>query len=103
MRGINLKTLSSYPTLSTQIARFRDCGYVSGQDAIDINFAHDFWMGQSELKRISKLELLDELEEWRLLAAHYCISWGWINSEGQDNISGFFQSWSKMKEMDSPH
>lgn len=24
---------------------------------------------------MSKLEILDELEEWRLLAAHYCVVW----------------------------
>jgi hypothetical protein len=30
------------------------------------------------LFRISKLEFLDELEEWRLLASHYCIAWAYI-------------------------
>jgi tRNA wybutosine-synthesizing protein 4 len=24
---------------------------------------------------LAKLEILDELEEWHLLSAHYCIAW----------------------------
>lgn len=26
-------------------------------------------------KSMSKLEILDELEEWHLLSAHYCVAW----------------------------
>jgi [phosphatase 2A protein]-leucine-carboxy methyltransferase len=74
-RGINLKTLSAYPTLQKETLRLKDCGFMSGQDAIDISFAHDHWMGKEELRRIAKLELLDEMEEWRLLASHYCLAW----------------------------
>lgn len=29
------------------------------------------------IRRISRLEMLDELEEWRLLARHYCIAWAY--------------------------
>jgi hypothetical protein len=39
--------------------------------------------------RISQLQLLDELEEWRLLAAHYCVAWAWkcnIDNAGLANI-----------------
>jgi len=96
MRGINLKTLSAHPTLDAQIRRLQDCGFSSGQDAIDVNFAHDNWMGRSELQRISKLEMLDELEEWRLLASHYCIAWGWKTGLNESE-PGIFGEWSKVK------
>jgi [phosphatase 2A protein]-leucine-carboxy methyltransferase len=97
-RGINLKTLAAYPTLQHQTLRLKDCGFASGQDAININFSHDNWMGQSELRRISRLELLDEMEEWRLLASHYCIVWGWNDANAQgDSKNGAFKEWGDIK------
>lgn len=95
-RGINLKTLTAYPTLQKEALRLKECGFGAGQDAIDINFAHDQWMGKEELRRIAKLELLDEMEEWRLLASHYCIAWGWRTSEGTDNPN-VFEDWTNTK------
>jgi [phosphatase 2A protein]-leucine-carboxy methyltransferase len=78
----------------------KDCGFVSGQNAVDINFAHDHWMGQDELQRISKLELLDEMEEWRLLASHYCIAWGWTNgSDVEESREDSFQKWTNSKDL----
>jgi [phosphatase 2A protein]-leucine-carboxy methyltransferase len=26
---------------------------------------------------VERLEWLDEVEEWKLLASHYCVAWGW--------------------------
>jgi [phosphatase 2A protein]-leucine-carboxy methyltransferase len=37
----------------------------------------DQWTSESERERIEKLEWLDEVEEWKLLASHYCVAWGW--------------------------
>jgi [phosphatase 2A protein]-leucine-carboxy methyltransferase len=92
-----LKTLSAYPTLQKQILRLKDCGFASGQDAIDINFAHDGWMGKDELGRIAKLELLDEIEEWQLLAAHYCITWGWrIRGDRDTSHGSVFDEWGNI-------
>ena len=97
-RGINLKTLSAYPTLQKEVLRLKDCDFVSGQDAIDINFAHDHWMGKEELSRIAKLELLDEMEEWRLLASHYCIAWGWRAVDAANGQNGdVFEGWGNIK------
>jgi [phosphatase 2A protein]-leucine-carboxy methyltransferase len=93
-----LKTLTAYPTLEKQCLRLRDCGFVSGQDAVDINFAHDFWMGKIELQRIAKLEMLDEMEEWRLLASHYCLTWGWTSmNETGESSSDVFEAWRDIK------
>jgi [phosphatase 2A protein]-leucine-carboxy methyltransferase len=97
-RGINLKTLSAYATLQQQETRLKDCGFVDGQGTIDINSAHDQWMGQDELHRIAKLEMLDEMEEWQLLAKHYCIVWGWTDvgiKAGSTNSA--FQLWRNIK------
>jgi hypothetical protein len=90
-----LKTLSAYPTLDDECKRLNDCGFISGQDAVDINFAHDNWLGRDELGRISRLEFLDEMEEWRLLASHYCLAWGWA-AETKENA---FEEWKNMKTL----
>jgi hypothetical protein len=86
--------------LEAESARLQECGFTSGQDAINVNFAHDHWMGNAELHRIAKLELLDELEEWRLLASHYCIAWAWKGDEDSQNVaSNIFDGWSDIKGM----
>jgi len=78
--------------------RLRQCGFTSGQDAINVNVAHDYWMGDAELQRIAKIELLDELEEWRLLASHYCIAWGWKRGQDPQNVAfHIFDGWDDIK------
>lgn len=37
----------------------------------------DAWILEAERERVERLEWLDEVEEWQLLASHYCIAWGW--------------------------
>jgi [phosphatase 2A protein]-leucine-carboxy methyltransferase len=76
-RGIVLKTLERYSTLSRQRERLRTLGFTDCCDAADICFVHDKWLNQSERDRIARLELLDEVEEWNMLAKHYCVAWGW--------------------------
>ncbi|CAM0137738.1 unnamed protein product [Umbelopsis sp. WA50703] len=87
-RNIELKGIHAYPTLEAQIQRFKQLNW-NGAFAVDINTLHDRPSAQSEIKRISQLQLLDELEEWRLLAAHYCVAWAWkcnIDNAGLANI-----------------
>ena len=38
-------------------------------------------MSSQEKERLAKLEILDEVEEWELLARHYCVVWGWRNGD----------------------
>jgi [phosphatase 2A protein]-leucine-carboxy methyltransferase len=81
--------------LESQVTRLKDCGFSTGQEAIDINYAHDKWVGQEELNRIAQLEMLDEMEEWRLLAGHYCIAWAWLDSQSEK--ASPFKTWGSMK------
>ena len=76
-RGIHLQTLSKYATLDAQRARLREQGLDTGQAAADIDFLWERWVSEAEKERVAGLEMLDEMEEWRLLAGHYCITWGW--------------------------
>lgn len=72
-------------------------GFNTGMGACDVNFIHDEWIDSKEKERIDRLELLDEREEWVLLAKHYCIAWGWVERHAAsgpvDNLP--FQNWSR--------
>ena len=78
-RGIHLQTLKRYATMTAQRQRLRLAGFQDGQGARDILqlYESDEWIGATERDRVERLEWLDEVEEWRLLASHYCVAWGW--------------------------
>lgn len=41
--------------------------------AIDFRHYWDTLVSPEEKERVSKLEIFDEVEEWNLLMAHYCL------------------------------
>jgi [phosphatase 2A protein]-leucine-carboxy methyltransferase len=92
-RGIQLQTLHKYASLPAQRQRSVDHGLRTGQGAVDIDFIWNWWIGEAEKERVAALEMLDEIEEWRLLAQHYCVAWGW--RDGGDE--GVFASWREMR------
>ena len=73
-RGLELKTLLRYTTLQAQRQRLVDVGYTQTH----VQTMHDAYTGlpQSDKDRMSGLEMFDEVEEWRMLAEHYCIAYG---------------------------
>jgi len=89
VRGIVLKSLKRYSSLERQKERLRMLGFTTEQQAADIDFIHDQWIPEDERERIAKLEMLDEVEEWQLLARHYCIAWGWREECGSDSGAPF--------------
>lgn len=78
-RGIHLQTLQRYHSLAAQRERLRLAGLTTGQGARDVLqlWRADDWVPAAERERIDRLEWLDEVEEWNLLARHYCVAWGW--------------------------
>lgn len=92
-RGIQLQTLNKYASLEAQRARLFEQGFRTGQAAADIDFIWERWVNEEEKERVASLEMLDEMEEWRLLARHYCISWGWRNGEN----SAAFNGWTTLQ------
>ncbi|KAJ5359496.1 Leucine carboxyl methyltransferase 1 [Penicillium cataractarum] len=88
-RGIQLQTLNKYASLEAQRARLLEQGFETGQAAADIDFIWERWVKEEEKERVASLEFLDEMEEWRLLARHYCISWGWRNGDDAAAFSGW--------------
>ena len=59
------------------VARFRACGWTRA-GCVDMNDAHAAAARADPegTRRAERTEMLDELEEWRLIQAHYCVAWG---------------------------
>jgi [phosphatase 2A protein]-leucine-carboxy methyltransferase len=75
-RGIEMPTLARYPTLESQRERLKADGFTSIQGAADCSFIWNKWIERDEKVRVNRQEMLDEVEEWELLAGHYAIMWG---------------------------
>jgi len=71
-RGCPLLSLKEYPDLDSQKRRFSESGWTE-VGAIDMNTAFNRLLELSELERIKRLEMFDEIEEWVLIQAHYCL------------------------------
>lgn len=77
-RGIEMPTLLVYGTVAAQIERFRRLLDTDTQHRCDVwckdmKWVYDHEVDDAELERISRLEMLDELEELNLINSHYCL------------------------------
>lgn len=88
-RGIQLQTLHQYATLGAQRQRLRAQGFAHGQAAADVQFIWERWVSETEKERVAGLEMLDEMEEWNLLAQHYCVAWGWREGFAGEGFEGW--------------
>lgn len=70
-RGLIIPTLLEFVDLEAQRNRLVKLGYNKTQ-ALTMRTAFDN-LSESEKERISKLEMFDEVEEWFMMADHYCI------------------------------
>ena len=93
-RGIVLQTLERFSTLSRQRQRLKDCGFTTAQAGADIGLIWDSWISEEEKERVAGLEMMDELEEWHLLAKHYCIVWGWRENKSEPSNRVFSEGWA---------
>jgi [phosphatase 2A protein]-leucine-carboxy methyltransferase len=107
-RGIHLQTLEANATLGLQRQRLKRFGFgpaEHGQDgslggggvgAIDLHFMWLAWVEEDEKDRVSELEWMDEVEEWILLMKHYCVAWGWRDTDGT-----VFDRWKGVPDQES--
>lgn len=75
-RGIVLQTLRKYGSLEAQEGRMQAYGF-EGSGGTDMNTLWERGVDDKEKERVAALEMVDEVEEWELLAGHYCVFWGW--------------------------
>ena len=79
-RRIRMPTLDVYREPADQIARLKDAGFGEARVST-VHGIFDRWVPQEEKARLDRLEGLDEVEEWILLANHYVVAWGWRGEE----------------------
>lgn len=89
-RGLELKTMQKYTTLELQRDRLRAHGYQTSK-ACTMNHVYDNWLSEVDKERISHLEMFDEVEEWTMLAEHYCILVGWRNLSEASELPTFLE------------
>ncbi|KAK5314331.1 carboxy methyl transferase for protein phosphatase 2A [Exophiala xenobiotica] len=82
-RGIVLQTIEKYADPKSQQQRLADRNFTAR--VADTHFIWSNWIAETEQERIDKLEWMDEVEEFVLLAKHYCVAWGWRNY--QDDVT----------------
>ncbi|KAH6631978.1 S-adenosyl-L-methionine-dependent methyltransferase [Chaetomium tenue] len=87
-RGIGMPTLEAYPTPADQERRLREAGFAEVRSR-SVDGIWEGWVGEGEKERVDLVEGgLDEVEEWRLLAGHYIVAWGWRGGKGDLDVEG---------------
>jgi [phosphatase 2A protein]-leucine-carboxy methyltransferase len=71
--GLSVPSLLDYPTLDSQEKRFVDLGWESVKVYTMLAY-YDRFVSVEEKKRIAAIEMLDEVEEWKLLMGHYSLT-----------------------------
>ncbi|EWY96916.1 leucine carboxyl methyltransferase 1 [Fusarium oxysporum NRRL 32931] len=87
-RRIQMPTLQMYHTPEDQRARMSRAGFGKVYH-MTIEDIWQNWVSADEKRRVDSLEGLDEVEEWKLLAAHYVVVWA---SKGEG-----FESWDSVR------
>ena len=74
MRGCGLLGIHEFPTLESERSRFIEINGFDKVSIADMNQIFDSHIDKDEVRRVCKLEMFDEFEEWRLMQAHYFIA-----------------------------
>jgi len=85
LRGCPLLGIEDYPTQESHQQRYKTLGWKSAS-SLDMNGVYDEKIPLEEKQRITKLELLDELEEFRLIQEHYFV----LVASNQESTEGLF-------------
>ncbi|GLE02354.1 hypothetical protein PINS_up011192 [Pythium insidiosum] len=82
-RGCDLLSIRDYPTIEAQLERFRSSHFSMAQ-CWDMNDVYYKFLDATERAKREKLEIFDEVEEFHLLQAHYCVV---VASKSSDSAS----------------
>eukprot|EP00271_Cylindrocystis_brebissonii_P015015 TRINITY_DN36891_c0_g1_i1.p1 TRINITY_DN36891_c0_g1~~TRINITY_DN36891_c0_g1_i1.p1 ORF type:complete len:366 (-),score=61.06 TRINITY_DN36891_c0_g1_i1:460-1557(-) len=78
-RGCGLLGIEDTPSLDAKERRFLDLGFQRAE-ALDMNTIYHRCLDPADRRRIERLEMFDEFEEWHIMQEHYCIAIG-VNDE----------------------
>eukprot|EP00903_Cladosiphon_okamuranus_P017039 g15704.t1 len=81
--GCRLPGLELYPTLPSQEERLRKAGWDSAR-ATDMLQVFQGFLDPADVQRVSRIEVLDEVEEWELIMHHYCLV---LAAKGHDAVA----------------
>ena len=62
-----------FPTLESQIGRFLRTGWSEAR-CINMLSVYDNYISIEERRRVARLEIFDEIEEWQMLMSHYSLT-----------------------------
>lgn len=108
-RGIELLTVQEYGSMEAQRERLRGYGFLDGVRVWTVDMLWEA-VEEEERERVARLEMVDEVEEWKLLAEHYCVAWGWRDGgedvgegkggdcEGEKSRRGVWDRWKDQTE-----
>ncbi|KAK8506520.1 hypothetical protein V6N12_034246 [Hibiscus sabdariffa] len=74
-RGCALLGIYAMPTLQAKAKIFLDQGWQKAV-AWDMLRVYSKFVDANERRRIERLELFDEFEEWHMMQEHYCVAYG---------------------------
>eukprot|EP00929_Paragymnodinium_shiwhaense_P008190 TRINITY_DN112132_c0_g1_i1.p1 TRINITY_DN112132_c0_g1~~TRINITY_DN112132_c0_g1_i1.p1 ORF type:complete len:371 (+),score=96.65 TRINITY_DN112132_c0_g1_i1:95-1207(+) len=69
-RGCPLLSIHDFPSMESQRQRFVERGWQKVAMS-DMNGVYSRYLDQEDVARISKIEMMDEFEEWHLIQGHY--------------------------------
>lgn len=93
-RGLSMPSIKVYDSMEKQTERLRSMGFDMFQEGASINWLWENWIDRQEHVRLNKILMVDEEEEWKLLAGHYLVCWAAREAEVKE---GAFKGWNMME------
>ncbi|KAL0024734.1 hypothetical protein WJX77_012039 [Trebouxia sp. C0004] len=94
-RGCPLKGLPSTPTLEAHRQRFLTNNWEKAE-ATDLDTIYKHHLDPRDKRRIERLEIFDEFEEWHMIQEHYCVT------VGMNDATGAFQQFGLSNNASQP-